>query len=457
MGLAVVALAACAPTTPGVATGSTAPVATTLGAPATPAVTAAAGVPPAPAGSASAAGVAPAAAEPRGPLDPASAGSASAAGRRFATLGRNQGQFTDGEFATLAATHSLVIVSKFHGGFDINLHHQAATELKRRNPSIRVLAYMSTKYWYERAGQGWQEPGFDHGFDRSWLLRDAGGNLVPKRKDGAETDTAFVIDVANPSYRQWAVDLARHWMAVAPWDGVHFDAGNDLADGFDGRAWSRVIGPERVTRYNAGIADLMAGVKEALGPQKLVTFNGLAPAPWKGPDRSQERLGLTDGATHESFCSTRGQPNGHLIEDLTILGSHPGKHVMYHTNYPAGRPAAEAQAVGRYCHAAFLMAWQPGVSFHKFAVGAYGAEQISQRLPELDLDLGAPTGGYSREGDLLRRDFERGTVMVNVGAGAVEVPAPPGHMLFEGGEFHPVPAGSALTVPAGGSAYLLLR
>lgn len=51
------------------------------------------------------------------------------------TLGRAT---VDAELQTIAASYSVVVLAKFHAGWDIALHHEAVRRVKERNPHINL-------------------------------------------------------------------------------------------------------------------------------------------------------------------------------------------------------------------------------------------------------------------------------------------------------------------------------
>ncbi|CAN5269032.1 hypothetical protein BH18ACT4_BH18ACT4_16030 [soil metagenome] len=342
-------------------------------------------------------------------------------GKRVAVLGTD-GQFSDAQFQDLATNFGYVLFSKGHGNGNINLAHEAATRLVELNPSINVFPYFSTKLWFDGNDEGWAEPGFTPTFDREWLLRDQSGNLVPQANQRLSDNSVYYIDLADPAYRDWALTVLGHWMEMAPYGGIRFDSGNFLANGFDAKNWVQLLGQARVDAYNAGIRDLMTRAAQLLGPDQEVIFNGISPAAYKGPDRSLSVLDYVDGATDEAFCyGTNAEVV--LAADIEIMQSNADKTLLLFTDPEGEFTETEILDIGNFCFASFLMGWQPGSSYFKFAPGSpFGVGQLDELLSEINLNLGAPLGAYTRVGDLLSRTFANGTVHVNHGSSAVAVP-----------------------------------
>jgi hypothetical protein len=342
--------------------------------------------------------------------------------RRFLRIGKDSGQFTDSEYTTIATNYDYVLLSKLHGAWDVNAAHEAARELKERRPQIKVFPYMNTKLWYTYNVEGWQEPNFAPVFDDSWLLRDVQGNVVPQRFQGAESTYAFYVDMSNTAYRDWALGILAHWLEVAPYDGLTLDSANDLADGFDGRRWSTLIGPAKVNAYNAGIHDFLNRAHALVSGRGELIFNGITPASWK-PSRSLEKLEYTDGATDEAFCVQEGAP--YLADDIDLMYTYASKLLMFHVNLQNYESRTEAMKTGAYCFGAFLMGWHPRSSYFKFAYGSfYGEGQLSQQPGFLNFDTGMPLGPYALDTGVYTRRFERAFVAVNTTSAARRLSVP---------------------------------
>ncbi len=366
--------------------------------------------------------------------------------RRFAAVGHHHGQFSEAEYKAMATNYGRVIINKLHGN-TINDAHAAAKELKLRNPSLKIEIYYNTKYWYDANETRWVEPGFNpaelepsdcpklNGLCKDWYLKDLSGNIIAQNKDQEPNEKAHYYDVSNPDYRKWALEVLQHWMNVAPYDGIHFDSGSDLANGFDGRNWDNLIGPEKVAAFNAGMKDLFIRAKQLQGVRE-VTFNGISPAPFRAATRSLDKLTYTDGATDENFCiSGNGIDTTNILADINILKNYGSKFILLHSSYNTKLPIANIASVGRFCHAAFLMGWVPGASQHKFALGSYGSATLTDyELPELSLNLGHPTANYKQVGQLLSRTFDNGLVFVNLSSASATFKLPVSASLEQNGK-----------------------
>lgn len=338
--------------------------------------------------------------------------------RRYITIGTNDDrQFSDAELAQLAQDYSVVVFAKFHGGWDIDLHHEATRRLKEINPDIKVFAYMSTKYWFN--GNDWGAE-----IDPDWFLRDDEGNqiAVTKAANNPESkERGFYVDVSNPDYRAWLLGVARSWLAAAPYDGIRFDAADYIGDYGEHNVafWDGRLSPAKLQAYNEGIDTLLRTFREELAPGQIF-FNGISPSPTRGEDRGLSTLAFTDGAMDELFCGTEGD----VVADIEIMQLYSDRSLQMHM--PADPDDLDADTLHqreRYCVGSFLIGWQPGSTHFSMGKG-YSVDQLSEQPADIDLDLGAPLGTYRQDGDLLLRTFANGMVYVNVGTEPVQFTLP---------------------------------
>lgn len=373
--------------------------------------------------------------------------------KRYLTIGTNDGtQFSDEHYADIAANYSVVVFTKFHGGWDVALHHEATRRLKELNPDLRIYGYISTKYWFN--GNRW---GTD--IDPAWLLRSTAGEVIPFTRERYDLDSKELgsyVDVANPDYRRWVVGVAADWMTAAPYDGIRFDAADPIGDSGerDRRKWAELLTPERIDAYNRGIEELFRMASTELAPAQVL-FNGISPSPLRGEDRNLGQLDYTDGAMDENFCiDDQGQPH-HLIEDIEIMRTYPDRSLQLRAAYdPSAHSDAERARLQRLCLGVFLMGWQPGSTYLNMGMG-YGIDQLDDQPADIGLNLGAPTGPYSASGDVLSRGFEHGWVHVNIGEVAASLPVDNAAVRLADGQVHGAVEGSVAVEP--GDAAFLVR
>ena len=333
--------------------------------------------------------------------------------RSFIWVGANQAdQFSDRQLERLAEHYDIVVLAKFHARYDIAAHHEAARRLVSLRPDVRVFPYFSMRYWFDK--NRWGETILPE-----WLLRDAEGDLV-ERDDDEDREgggAATFVDLANPDYRAWALDVLASWLLEAPYAGVAFDAVAPLGEG-DAEsvaAWEERLGRERVAAYDRGLRELLAAAKDLVGPTRTIIYNGIAPnLAVRGEDRNLGLLELADAALDERFClDVDGSPHV-LDEDLDLLAGGPEGELLMRTALPRSFSPGQAADLEAFCVGAFLVGWEPGRSY--FQAGRdYTAAQLDRAAPDLDVNLGLPLGPPVREGEVVYRQFERGLVVVNLG------------------------------------------
>lgn len=376
------------------------------------------------------------------------------AGRGYLTIGTDdRRQFSEEEYRLIATEYQTVVFTKFHAGWEIGLHHEAASHLKELNPNLRVFAYMSTKYWF--GGFRWG----DAEIDPAWLLRDDAGELVPLTKESYDLESkelGYYVDPSQPAYRAWLVGVARSWMAAAPYDGIRLDAASPIGDfgDRDVKKWQALLSPERVDAYNEGIELLFRELRAALAPRSIL-FNGISPSPIRGDGRDLFMLDFTEGAMDEDFCTTTKGELHDILEDIEIMERYRTKALHLRARYGADLPPEDRRRVERACAGSFLMGWQPGYTFLNIGTN-YSVGQLAERPPELLLDLGQPTGPHDQVGDLLSRRFERGIVYVNLGTADVTVGVAPDLVQVDGDARTSVSSGR-LTLASGDAAFLVAR
>jgi hypothetical protein len=368
--------------------------------------------------------------------------------RRFIRVGTDNGeQFTDEEFQTLAREYDIVLLAKFHAGYDIAKQHEAAQRLHELRPDIEVYPYWSTKYWFDKDKQMGLE------FNDDWYLRDNDGNVIIRSKRGEERSK--YVDLANPAYREWALGVLASWLKAAPYAGLSFDAAEPIGDyrEDDIRRWDELLGPERVRAYNDGMRDLLRRAHELVGPDRKVLYNGYAPNELRGPGRNLDLLDFTDGALTERFCiGPKGKPEG-VPDDLTIMREHPNKQLFVRSNYREN--FGDRNRYERLCFGAFLLGWEPGRSYYQFG-SDYTAAQLHQPAPDLDVNLGQPSGEATDVDGVSQRAFEHGTVLVNLSSQPASVPAPlTSVQVRDGNVVGTYERGQELTVPAFDAVFLL--
>jgi hypothetical protein len=347
----------------------------------------------------------------------------------------NDKQFTEKEYQYIASHYSYVVISKYHAGWDIKKHHEAARELKALNPQIKVLPYYSAKLWFKKYQ-------FGQDIRNEWFVRDRQGGTITIQPRG---EGNAYVNLDDPSYRQWAINLLSGWMNLTLpngkplYDGVAFDTANIFniyePKGLASPKIRRLIGlvgKEKLNALNEGMKAFFRETKQRFG-DRLVIYNGIEDRD-NHYKRSLELLDITDGALDEDFCFSMGNPAGEqeIMENVAfMLDKRYASKLLFEkaSIKTIGRtliPPREVAQYQRYCYGSFLLGHQPGHTFFKFAAAGPGEplysasaetethEGLSVDPSELQIALGNPLANYSRDGAVYSRDFEHGSVYVNM-------------------------------------------
>lgn len=353
---------------------------------------------------------------------------------RFIAVGggsEENGQFTADEFEALASSYDLVRIPKFHGHWDRALHHEAARTLKTLNPVIEVHAYFPMSYRFNRATYGratWRD---------EYYLRDLSGNLVPDRKWAG-----FFVDLSNPDYRQWALDIIAGWMQEAPYDAIHFDNTHlfesepDVPLEDQREDWVGLLGAAKVDAWNDGLREILI---RAHNVAPAVTYNGIAPKKHK-LNRNLDLLDIADGAMNEGFGFTQNglRPKSEMIEDVQIMQDEAayGNVIFQKANVSLAEvpDPAEREVLARYLLGVFALGHEPGFTYFKLGTG-YSAKfgEIEEDALEIDLEMGPPFGRYWLDGAVYVRRFQHGWVYVNMEKTPQIILAPARVVLMNGG------------------------
>ncbi len=390
----------------------------------------------------------------------------------FATTAHPKGQFTDAEYNDLASHYQIVIINKQHDNNDNTALYAATKELKRRNPNLKVYMYYMTHYWSQSTKSSWVEKDpfydpyanladqFDSTKTDSWILHDKSGNPIKQ-----SNDNNYFMDLTNPGYRAWVIAQLKHRFEQAPFDGILFDNGTDIVQGFNNKDWlTKLGGQSGIDAYNAGIKALHTEAMAAF-PDKTIVFNGIRANTTKNDidlnlGRSLYKLDYMQGATDEGFClGLHSGLDADIPTDIGIMQKYSNKKILMHSNFfPKETPSLDAIKTGRYCLGAFLMGWQPGSTYWQYAVGdnAYITDALQYSLPEENLNLGNPTGQAQANGSLYNRSFSNGRVYVNIGTSPQTFSLPAKLIQYENGkEVATINQGATFTLGGQSAAYFL--
>jgi Hypothetical glycosyl hydrolase family 15/Calx-beta domain len=330
----------------------------------------------------------------------------------FAWVGKFGKRFNSAELDAVAMNYDFVVLSKFHANFDIAIQQDEIVRLKSRKPGLRTLCYSNIKFWFEKNRWG-TTPSDD------WLLHDQWGNLVEVDTDRS---LAYYLDLRIPECREWMLAIIDEWLATGLYEGVIFDSVKSIGDFDGGTFWLDLLGSQaEIDRWNEGMRQVVAEAQYRF-ENKLVLFNGIGRGGVQPPDGDPWRLEICDGAMTERFAiELNGEPTAYVREDIDLIASSPNKIFLCKSNM---RYTLDVEAIarsGRFAFAAFLMAYNAGTTYFKFAVDDfYTSSELEDDPVEMQLALGLPIEPYQPDGLLLSREFENGIVALNLGSTSID-------------------------------------
>lgn len=283
-------------------------------------------------------------------------------------------------------------------------------ELRRLNPDIIILAYISSKSW----NFIWTDPLHNKlraGIQEDWWLKDAQGNNV-----SVWPNTQVISGVSG-----WNEYLPRFMkeqvMSTGLWDGVFYDEFSSNA------SW---INNGNIDIHNDGIRDdavlldiawkrgmvnMLKRTRELLGPAAIVITNG---------DSTDDLQPYLNGRMFETFPTPweAGGTWAGVMGNYLRLHQRVGYTPVFVINANTNNTGANADYKKvRFSLASTLL----GDGFFSFDFGEVNHGQL-WHYDEMDVRLGRPLAGavnLSAPGEvrtragLWRRDFENGVALVN--------------------------------------------
>jgi hypothetical protein len=251
-----------------------------------------------------------------------------------------------------------------------------------------------------------------------WILRDAGGNRLYIPWGCSEGDCPqYAGDVGDPAFRRWWIDKAKTAMARG-YRGVYIDDANMNMTVSDSRGDARVPVDERTGRamtdeaWRRYVADFVAQLRRELGPQAEIAVN----APWhagagelrdRDPD-VKRMLAAVNVSVLEHSVNDEGLQGGDgpwsLREFFRYIDRRhqEGKKVVL---YGGGATPAKRN----YSLAGYLLAAGARDAFGNWDAGS----DPDRWWNGLNVSLGRARGVRYEWKGVLRRDFQRGMVLLN--------------------------------------------
>ncbi|TWH23072.1 putative glycosyl hydrolase-like family 15 (GHL15) protein [Rhodococcus rhodochrous J45] len=306
-------------------------------------------------------------------------------------------------------------------------------DLRARNPRLLLLAYVNLvdrpdglgtpEYWTGRYDLWRFDSGGGSTFPREWLATTASGRTVSEWYGSTMTNLTDVAPrVADVTYAEYAAEwVADSVWSAGIWDGILLDVWSDRIYTADASAWdidgdgddepdSEIYGPDGP--WDRGLSLAEKRMRELM-PDALLVANG-ARSPLGGS---------LDGSAWESFADPLGDREPRVDVDSYLRTSSdpserkPGVWVTI-DRLGWGTSRSETYRRARFFLTATLLQdgyWAPMLLHYGSA--AYYDEMDGAGLGRGYLGRPLEDGVRNLEPDrnVYRRDFEYGTVLVNVG------------------------------------------
>lgn len=288
-------------------------------------------------------------------------------------------------------------------------------EIKRLNPNIRLLAYVSSSEIAQARYSGDpRSPGnkLASRIPEAWFLPRANGSRA-SWWPGAYLLNASTLapSVGGQSWRTFIGPFIRdEILSTGLWDGVFLDAayenvtqhfGNDLDPDRDGRANP----PSEINAtYKAGMRELIANVRRAIGNDKLIINNS-----------SAAYADISNGVLYENF--PRYGFRGPFNELRSALAKNPSPKITAINTNTNNRENPNDFRLMRYGLASALVA----DSYYSFDAGDAGHHR-TWWYDEYEATIGnARSAPRNLKPDLWLREYERGVAIVNATKNAEQV------------------------------------
>lgn len=293
-----------------------------------------------------------------------------------------------------------------------------AAELKKRNPSVKVLFYFAGDILHSPFTLS------NASFPKDGFIEKPSVKKSINPKTGKQTEQArYYFDKSKAVTREWWAGIAAKAVKEYGCDGI-------FADGL-GSYGRNLVTPEKDAAIQEGVLAMCKLAHEKMGPGGLIIFN-----PLHGEEGS-ELLSVTDGAMIDNFDRTMfhtdaakapGEKELNLMaEDIEAMSkaAKQGKIVIF-KGWPGfhqkdkelmKRPHDELVKMARdyitFPLASFLVAAGPH-SYFQYTWGWMPDCGTFDWYPEFDKPLGPPKGDAKRDGLKFTREFEHASVFVDL-------------------------------------------
>ncbi|MEO1244361.1 MAG: putative glycoside hydrolase [Pseudomonadota bacterium] len=345
----------------------------------------------------------------------------------YAHFGDRDGM-SDDEVEFVASHYDFIVLEKAHGIAEHGDTEQGTirdvARIKALNPNATVLFYWNLLLdypMYSAAEQRRDKP--------SWFIHDADGRLDLKNPG---PNALRRYDLSNPDWRSWWVSVAADMLEKGSMDGVFVDALPQVALKPAGNIekW----GAGKYAAVEQGIGETLAALKQAIGPDTTVIYNGIRSVPGGWTHGGLKYLDFADGTIIEHFNVLQSQGPEQIAQDIermtragkagkiVILKAFPG--FLWIDAEAMKMPLETKLELARqrivFPLAAFLIAAEEH-SYFNYTWGYRADHGAYAWYPEYDRRLGPPNGDAVRDGYEYYREFERASVYLNIETKAARI------------------------------------
>lgn len=340
----------------------------------------------------------------------------------------NISQFTPAT-AYPTETNGTQFVASHFDFVDLGLDFTGVANIKAAHPDIIVIGYID---FYSIAPWNTDYYNLITTSKESWMLHTTPGGRDPLPSDLVPAnrvayDSSYVMDFSNAEWRAFFINWLQGKIAANPlYDGVFADNVQPVFI-LDWNPYPMPSGNAYpinfVANWDTYMAQFTQAVKSALG-SKIMIINS--------PEDVSEPIGrflpYADGECMEHFAHVQNDAynvfNRNVVSQMQILDTihtnFPSKVNMVYAGSDYNATDANNYNLMLYCLAGYLLSFNDKDNF-SFGMLNYDTKR-RQYYPELDVQLGSPTGPrYTVSGTLMARNFANGTVYLNYGTSPVTV------------------------------------
>ncbi len=314
-------------------------------------------------------------------------------------------QYTKDDFRRMAEKLDLVILDPLN-------YPRVPSALREVNPKIKVLGYRNTfdlRDMTPYAGRELKPGGKTQQMRREWEQADA-ENWFYLDDEGRRVnvylnkrDDRYGLDLGKSEVRKFLATRSKA-MVDAGYDGVFLDnVGVRYPYVYGVGEWVSAV-PNGLTErkwWDDSIL-MLREIKEAVG-DRLVVFNQVR---GYNVEVSLQFVAETDGAMDETWLSDGNFNPQQWREDVGLI-----RRLNEMNQYTLPVAEGTSETLAKSLFASYLLAKDGEHAY--FGYGPYNFTQW-RWFPFYDAELGQALGGYTYEGDVYSRRFQRGIVLLNI-------------------------------------------